>query len=143
MEKLKATFALISSNEVKSGEITNAKIDLKNFKCDIDKESSIILFYEMIIDKEESIKLIKSIRDKNFEIRNLNDFIDESASELQVSDINNLEYVYSFYIKIINNKKITTDKELIEIFNEEYIKDKYCCSYARLFKNIRRNKRNV
>ena len=78
----------------------------------------------MIIDKEESIKLIQSIKDKNFEIRNLNDFIDESASELQVSDINNLEYVYSFYIKIINNKKITSDKELIEIFNEEYIKDK-------------------
>ena len=124
LEKLKTTFALISSNEVKSVEITNAIIDLKNYKCDIDKESSIILFYEMIIDKEESIKLIKSIKDKNFEIRNLNDFIDESASELQVSDINNLEYVYSFYIKIINNKKITSDKELIEIFNEEYIKDK-------------------
>jgi hypothetical protein len=106
LEKLKTTFALISSNEVKSVEITNAIIDLKNYKCDIDKESSITLFYEMIIDKEESIKLIKSIKDKNFEIRNLNDFIDESASELQVSDINNLEYVYSFYIKIINNKKI-------------------------------------
>ena len=123
-DNLNKNFSLIESNEVKSAQITNANTYLKKFKCDVDKETSIIIFYQMLIDKEESINFIKTIKDINFEIRNLSDFIDDSASELQISDIENLIYVYSFYIRIINNKKISTDQELIEIFNDEYIKDK-------------------
>ena len=124
LDHIKETFALLSSNTVNSGQITKAIAYLKNFQCDVEKESSIVIFYELIIDKEESINFIKKIKDDNFEIRNLNDFIDENASELQVSDIENLLYVYSFYHRIIENKKITSDKTLIEIFNEEYNKDK-------------------
>ena len=122
--KLKDTFEIISSNDVKSGQIASAIIYLKNYNFEIDIETSLTVFYELMIDKEESINFIKKIIDDNFEIRNLNDFIDESASELQISDIENLIYVFSFYHKFINNPKITTDQELIEIFNEEYIKDK-------------------
>ena len=124
LDKLKSNLLLIESNEVESAQIISAVEYLKQFKCDLDKNTSIVIFYKMIIEKEESINFIKTIKDINFEIRNLNDFIDDSASELQISDIENLAYVYSFYLKIINNNKIDTDKELIEQFNDEYIKDK-------------------
>ena len=124
LDKLRKTFVLISSDDVNSGQITSAIILLKDYNCDVDKETSIILFYELIIEKEESVNFIKKIRESNFEIRNLSDFIDESASELQVSDIENLMNVFTFYHKLINNPNLTTDEELIRIFNEEYCKDK-------------------
>ena len=99
------------------------------------------MFYETIFDKEESIYFIKAIKDNNFEIKNLNDFIDNSASELHISYIENLIYVYSFYIKLINNNKITTDKELIEIFNDKYIQNKniafHMQNYLESFEDIK------
>ena len=75
--------------------------------------------------KEESITFIKKIKDSNLEIRNLNEFIDESeTSELQMSDIDNLINVYSFFEKLMKNDKIKTDEDLLKIFKETFNKEK-------------------
>ena len=122
--KLKETLEMISSNEVNSEEIEKASDILKQYNLDIKTENSLTIFYELILDKEESINFIKILKESNYEIRNLNDFIDDSASELQTSNIEDLLYVYSFYNKLLGNKNIITDINLIEIFNREYSKDK-------------------
>ena len=140
-DKLNSNFELIQSNEVENAQIINVINCLKIFGCDLDKEKSVLIFYETIFDKEESIYFIKAIKDNNFEIKNLNDFIDNSESELHISYIENLTYVYSFYIKLINNNKITTDKELIEIFNDKYIQNKniafHMQNYLESFEDIK------
>ena len=68
---------------------------------------------------------MKKIKDSNLEIRNLNEFIDESeTSELQMSDIDNLINVYSFFEKLMKNDKIKTDEDLLKIFKETFNKEK-------------------
>ena len=123
MNSLEETVESLNSDEVSSGQIAKAITFLRELNCDINNQISINYFYELLSDKKESILFIKTLIDSNMDIRSLNEFIDESASELQASDIDNLIYVFTFYEKIIDNKKITSDRELIDIFNEEYIKD--------------------
>ena len=122
-DNLEEALESVNSDNVSSGQIAKAITFLRDYNCDINNQSSIIYFYELLVDKKESIHFIKTLIDSNMDIRSLNEFIDESASELQASDIDNLIYVFTFYEKIIDNKNITSDRELIEIFNEEYNKD--------------------
>ena len=59
------------------------------------------------------------------EIRNLNEFIDENeSSDLQTSDIDNLINVYSFFLKLMDDKNIKTDEDLLIIFKDYFYKEK-------------------
>ena len=79
----------------------------------------------MLLGKEEAIIFIKTIKDRNLEIRNLNEFIDESeTSELQTSDIDTLLNVYSFFDKLIEDKNILTDEQFLKIFKNRFGKEK-------------------
>ena len=63
--------------------------------------------------------------EKNIEIRNLNEFVVENAaSELQTSHIDNLIYVFEFFSEIFLNKEITTDKILIDTFGKKMNENK-------------------
>jgi hypothetical protein len=78
----------VDSNEVSGKEIKKAIDLLKKYDYDIKKETSLIKFYELLLGKKEAILFIKKIKDQNIEIRNLNEFIDESDnSQLQTTDI--------------------------------------------------------
>ena len=126
IEDLKQNIDRLTSKEVNEEDINNSINFLKKYnKTDIEEEIAINKFYESLANKKEPILFIKEIREKNFEIRNLNEFIDESASELQISDIDNLSFVYElFQSLIINLSNIRTDKELIDIFRKKFNADK-------------------
>ena len=125
MNNLKAIFDSVNSNEVSGEEIKKAIDLLKKYDYDVKKETSLIKFYELLLGKQEAILFIKKIKDSNLEIRNLNEFIDESDnSQLQTTDIDNLIDVYTFFKKLMDNKEIRTDEELLQNFRKEFDNDK-------------------
>ena len=125
LDKFKQMFNTINSSEVNGDEIKDAINLLKKYDYDIKNETALTKFYELLLGKEESITFIKTIKDRNLEIRNLNEFIDESeSSELQTSDIDNLINVFSFFEKLMENKNIKTDENLLKIFKEKFNKEK-------------------
>ena len=100
LDKFEQTFESINSSEVSGEEIKMGLNLLQKYDYDINNETTLTKFYELLLGKEDAIIFIKTIRDSNLEIRNLNEFIDENeASELQTSDIDNLINVYSFFEK--------------------------------------------
>ena len=124
-EKFEKIFDTINSSEVSGEEIKEGNNLLKEYGYDIKNETSLTKFYELLLGKEESITFIKTIKDSNLEIRNLNEFIDESeSSELQTSDIDNLINVYSFFNKLMEDKNIKTDEDLLKIFKERFYQEK-------------------
>lgn len=53
------------------------------------------------------------------EIRNLGEFIDESENkQINITDINNLIDVYTFFLKLMDNKDIKTDEDFLQIFGK-------------------------
>ena len=125
MDNLKRINEILKSSGVSGEEIKKAKDLLLNYKYDINKETALIDFYGLFYEQKKSIQFLKTIKEKNFDIRYLNEFIDESDScDLQTSDIDNLIYVNDFFTKLIQNKNINTDKKFLDIFKEEYEKDK-------------------
>jgi len=121
LENFKKAFESISSDNV-SGEEIKTGIDLlKKYDYDVNNETSLIKFYELLLGKDDSLSFLKKIKDLNFEIRNLNEFIDENeSSELQTTDIDNLMDVYRFFNKLMDNKEIDTDEKLLKNFKEEF-----------------------
>ena len=108
----------IDTEDVNKEEINEAIKILMEKGFDIKEETSLIKFYNTI--KKDAIIFLKDIRDSHLEIRNLNEFVVENAaSELQTSDIDNLIYVFEFFNTIFTNKEVKTDKSLIEIFGKE------------------------
>ena len=125
LESFEQAFNTINSSEVSGDEIKEAIELLKKNDYDIKKETGLTKFYELLLGKEEAITFIKTIKDRNLDIRNLNEFIDESeTSELQTSDIDNLLNVYSFFEKMMENKNIKTDENLLKIFKSQFLKEK-------------------
>ena len=126
LERFEKAFNTINSNGVSGDEIKEAIDLLKKYDYDIKKETGLTKFYELLLGKEDAIIFIKTIKDRNLEIRNLNEFIDESeTSELQTSDIDNLLNVYSFFDRLIVNKSINTDENLLKIFKSQFLKEKH------------------
>ena len=71
---------------------------LKQSNYDINKETPLTKFYEIFLGKKDSLLFIKTIKDSNLEIRNLNEFVDENEnSQLQTTDIDNLLDIYTFF----------------------------------------------
>ena len=125
MNDFKKTYETLISNGVSGEEIKKAIDLLKKYDYDINNETSLIKFYELLLGKEESILFIKKIKDENVEIRNLNEFIDENEnSQLQTTDIDNLMDVFTFFNKLMNNDNIKNDENLLKIFREEFDKNK-------------------
>ena len=125
LDKFEQTFESINSSEVSGEEIKMGLNLLQKYDYDINNETTLTKFYELLLGKEDAIIFIKTIRDSNLEIRNLNEFIDENeASELQTSDIDNLINVYSFFEKLMDDKKINTDEDLLKVFKERFYNEK-------------------
>ena len=81
-------------------------------------------FYSIFLGKEDSIEFIKDIKESNLEIRNLNEFIDESENtQIQINDIDNLLDVYTFFNKFLENNEIKSDLNFYEEFKKEFEKD--------------------
>ena len=122
---LRALLESVNSEEVDGEEIKKAIDLLLKYDYDIKKETSLIKFYELLLGKEEAILFIKKIKDSNLEIRNLNEFIDESDnSQLQTTDIDNLIDVFTFFKKLMENEEIKTDEDLLITFRKEFDNDK-------------------
>ena len=125
MKSFKSAYNTIILDEVSGEEIKKGIDLLKKYDYDINNETSISKFYELLLGKEEAILFIKQIKDSNLDIRNLNEFIDESDnSQLQTTDIDNLMDVYRFFINLMNNKEIKTDEDFLKIFRKEFDKNK-------------------
>ena len=125
LNDIKSTYNIVNKNEV-SGEEIKKGIDLLNkYQYDIQKETSLMKFYDLLLGKEDAILFLKKIKDSNLEIRNLNEFIDEiDNSQLQTTDIDNLMDVYTFFNKLIGNDNIKTDEQFLNNFKLEFNKDK-------------------
>ena len=120
---------LIKENEIlKSKSVSGEQIKdsiklLEKLNYNINKETSLIKFYELFLGKEESLFFIKKIKDANLEIRNLNEFIDENEnSQLQTTDIDNLLDVYTFFKTLMENKDIKTDENFYKKFRTNFEK---------------------
>ena len=116
----------IANKSVTAEEIKQS-IDLLNkYGYNVIKETtSLMEFYELLLGKEEAITFIKKIKDSQLEIRNLNEFIDEQEnSQLTTNDIDNLLAIYNFFNALIENQKISSDLELIDIFQKSFNNEK-------------------
>ena len=115
----------LNSNIVSVEDIKEANSFLIKLNFDISQASPLIKFYNIFLGKEDSIEFIKDIKESNLEIRNLNEFIDDKAdTQLQISDIDNLLDVYTFFKSIIENTDIKTDKQFHEIFTTKFEENK-------------------
>ena len=122
---LKNNLETLSKDEVNGEEIKKAIEFLGKYEYDIKKETPITNFMKCLSGKKEAIVFIKTLKNANFEIRNLTEFMDENEqSHLQASDIDNLIDVFSFMNKIIDNKDIKTDEDFIKIFKKEFEDEK-------------------
>ena len=121
IKTIKEALQNVESEEVNGEQIKNAKNLIEKLNYDITKETAIVKFYELLLGKEEALLFLKKIKDSNLEIRNLNEFIDETEnSQLQTTDIDNLMDVYTFFNSLINNKEIKTDENLLLIFRKNF-----------------------
>ena len=138
IENLNSKLSLEDINKEEITEIINILLE-KGF--DINNETPVMKFYSSI--KKDAILFLKKLMNLNFDIRNLNEFVVENAaSEIQTSHIDNLIYVFEFFVRIFNNKEITTDKTLIEIFRNEINNNKEIWtridSYQKIYGEINR-----
>ena len=142
-EELKGLLLKVGAEGVSKEEISDT-IDIlrdKNFEIKIGNEIPLIKFYKFV--KKDAILFLKTLIDSKLEIRNLNEFvIENTASELQTSDIDNLIYLIEFFGKIFNDKLITTDK-LLTIFFGTNLNDNPDIwgryeSYQKIYGEIRR-----
>jgi hypothetical protein len=121
IKTIKDALENVESEEVNGEQIKNAKNLIEKLNYDIAKETAIVKFYELLLGKEEALLFLKKIKDSNLEIRNLNEFIDETEnSQLQTTDIDNLMDVYTFFNSLINNQEIKTDENLLLIFRKNF-----------------------
>ena len=121
IKTIKEALENVESEEVNGEQIKNAKNLIEKLNYDITKETAIVKFYELLLGKEEALLFLKKIKDSNLEIRNLNEFIDETEnSQLQTTDIDNLMDVYTFFNSLINNQEIKTDENLLLIFRKNF-----------------------
>ena len=125
IQKLKTIYNKLSSKKVVSQDIKDGMEMLTQLNYDINKETSLMQFYEIFYGKEDSITFLKKIKDKNFDIRNLNEFIDENEnSQLQSTDIDNLLDIYTFFNNLFDNKDIKTEANFHNIFRIHFESNK-------------------
>ena len=131
----------IGDENISKEEIAETINILKEKGFDINNETSLIKFYKSV--KKDAFIFLKSLMDSKLEIRNLNEFIVENAaSELQTSDIDNLIYIFEFFKNIFDNEDINTDKSFIDIFGKEFNNNEEIFerleSYQKIYGEIKR-----
>ena len=115
----------LMSRDVNQEDIKSSKSFLLKQGYDIDKNSALLNFYELFIDKKKSVTFFKTILEKNIDVRFLNELIDESdSSELNTSNIDDLLYVNLFFTKLLKNKEIKTDEDFFVKFKREFEAEK-------------------
>ena len=125
IQLLKTMNEKLNSINVTGEDIKNSKSFLIKYGYDIEKDSAILDFFGLFIDKKKSILFLKTIWEKNLDARILNELIDESdSSVLQTSDIDNLIYVSMFFNKLTKNYEIKTDENFLIIFKKEFENEK-------------------
>ena len=151
MELLKIFNEKLNSIDVIGEDINNSKSFLLKYGYDIEKESAILDFYELFIDKKQSILFLKIIWEKNLDVRFLNELIEESDSSfLQTSDIDNLFSVSIFFNKLINYNEVKTDENFLILFQKEFENEKniaiklneYLKSYGEIIQIYKRYSEN-
>ena len=121
IQKLKTVYNKLTLKNVSSEDIKEGIKELSNLNYNIKEETTLTKFYEIFYGKEDSINFLQKIKKKNFEIRNLNEFIDENEnSQLQSTDIDNLLDIYTFFNNLIDNKEIKTDEDFHNIFRSNF-----------------------
>ena len=123
--ELKNTLDKLNSKNISGENIKEANLILNQLNFNLEEETALMKFYNIFLGKEDSIEFIKVIKESNLEIRNLNEFIDESDnnSQLQMSDIDNLLDVYTFFKKFMENEEIETDEIFFNEFKAEFERD--------------------
>ena len=125
INNLKQINEAIKSKGVSGEDIKKSKDFLLKYKYDIEKESTLLDFYELFVDQKKSLLFLKTIKEKNFDIRYLNEFIDESeSSDLQNSDIDNLININMFFNKFTQDKEIDSDEKFFIAFKTGFEKEK-------------------
>ena len=125
-KELENQLQILDNKNISGPEIKQINNYLLNLNYDINQESSIINFYRIFMGKEEALIFIKTLKESNLEIRNLNEFIDENEnSQLQVNDIDNLLDVYTFFEKLIKDESIETDQDFHNKFQKNFFETKY------------------
>ena len=125
MKNLKKIYETIISDKVTLEEIKEASKYLQKYEYNVKKETHLIRFYELLYGKEDSILFLKEIKDSKLEIRNLGEFIDETENkQIDITDIDNLIDVYTFFLKLMDNQDIKTDEDFLQIFGKEFNENK-------------------
>ena len=110
--------SIVKGEDVSKEKIKEIIDELYEKGFDIKNEDSLILFFKSV--NKDAIIFIKTLKKEKLEIRNLNEFVVENAaSELKTSDIDNLIYIVEFFEKIFDNKEIKNDQALIQYFVKE------------------------
>ena len=118
-EEIKKLLLKVQAEDVNKDEITETINILSKKGFNIKNETHLIKFYKSV--KKDAILFIKTLMDSKLEIRNLNEFVvEDAASELQTSDIDNLIYIFEFFETIFNNKENKTDLSLIDMFGKKF-----------------------
>jgi len=123
---LKETHDIIIKSTVTADEIQEAMKLLNKYDYDVSSgKTSLMEFYEILLDKEEAITFLKDLKDKNMDIKTFNEFIDEQEnSQLTTNDVDNLLDTFEFFKKLIENPKIISDITLMENFKISCEKEK-------------------
>ena len=123
---LKETHDIIIKSTVTADEIQDAMKLLTKYDYDVTYgKTSLMEFYEILLDKEEAITFLKELKDKNMDIKTFNEFIDEQEnSQLTTNDVDNLLDTFEFFKKLIENPKIISDITLMENFKISCEKEK-------------------
>jgi len=125
MKNLKKIYETVISDKVTLEEIKEAAEFLQKYEYNVKKETHLIRFYELLYGKEDSILFLKEIKDSKLEIRNLGEFIDETENkQIDITDIDNLIDVYTFFLKLMDNQEIKTDEDFLQIFGKEFNQNK-------------------
>ena len=122
IKELKLLYDSLKSNQINEEYIKNTINLLLKSGYDITKESTLIQFFEIFLGKEEALLFLKKINDSDFDVRCLNELI-EDEEELETTDIDNLTYVYDFFKNLMDNQEIKTDKDLLLIFQKKFYKE--------------------
>ena len=78
-------------------------------------ENILFNFYKLLFEKKESISFLQNI-EYSIKNRNANLFFDQN-------EIHNLLNIYRFFKRLLNNKKIQSDKDFYKIYNDEIEKN--------------------
>ena len=108
---LKTIYEAIIENKINEENI-NKYIDLlKSNEYYVNQENLLIKFYQALLINKESLSFLENIK---YSIINNKD-----NAFLKTDELNKLIEIYIYFKKILNNKKIKSDSDFINLYNNE------------------------